>query len=103
MRGEEWSQLYRTVVFQVREFVERLQEKVFEAADSYVSDLLEKAQINLTRLQIITTGLRAACRKGGKTGFLRARARKQKHSQIAQVQKEAASIKNLRLVGVSFR
>ena len=43
------------VVSQVRKFAERrqrFQEKIFEAADCDVTDLLEKAQINLTTLQI---------------------------------------------------
>lgn len=85
------------VVSQIQEFAERrqrFQEKIFEAADCDVTDLLEKAQINLTTLQIIVSGLGTACRKeGNKMGFLRARAWKQKHPKIEQVQKEVATIK----------
>ena len=75
--------------------VSDFQEKIFEAAHCDVTDLLEKAQINPTTLQIVISGLAAACRKeGNNMGFLRARAWKQKHPKIAQVQREVASIKN---------
>ena len=86
------------VVSQVKEFAERrqrYQSRIFEAAECDVTDLLEKAQINLTTLQIIISGLTAACRKeGNKFGFMRARAWKQKHPQVEQVQKEVANIKS---------
>ena len=86
------------VVSQIQEFAERrqrFQEKIFEATDCDVTDLLEKVQINLTTLQIIISGLAAACSKeASKTGFLRARAWKQKHPKIEQVQREMASIKS---------
>lgn len=86
------------VVSQVKEFAERrqrYQSRIFEAADCDVTDLLEKAQINLTTLQIIISGLTAACRKeGNKFGFMRARAWKQKHPQVEQVQKEMVNIKS---------
>lgn len=86
------------VVSQVQNFAERrqrFQASVFEAADCDVTDLLEKAQINLTTLQIIISGLTAACRKeGNKMGFMRVRAWKQRHPQLEQVQKEVASIKS---------
>ena len=84
------------VVSQVKEFAERrqrYQSRIFEVADCDVTDLLEKAQINLTTLQIILSGLTAACRKeGNKLGFMRARAWKQKHPQVEQVQREMATI-----------
>lgn len=86
------------VVVQVREFAQRrqrYQEKIFEAADCDVTDLLEKAQINRTTLQIVISGLAVVCREeGNKLGFLRARAWKQKHPKIEQVQKEIVSIKS---------
>ena len=85
------------VVSQVQEFVERRQQyqsRIFEAADCDVTDLLEKAQINLTTLQIMISGLRVECAKeGNKLGFMRARAWKQRHPQIEQVQKELTNIK----------
>lgn len=86
------------VISQVQEFAarrQRLEEKIFETAACDVSDLLEKAQINLTTLQIIISGLASACSKeGNNVSFLRARAWKQKHPQIEQVQKEVTSIKS---------
>lgn len=86
------------VVSQVQEFAERrqrFQEKIFEVVDCDVTDLLEKAQINLTTLQIVISGLATACSKeGNKMGFLRARAWNQKHPKIEQVQREVASIKS---------
>ena len=86
------------VVSQVQKFAQRrqrFQEKIFEVADCDVTDLLEKVQIDLTTLQIIISGLAAACSKEcNKIGFLRARAWNQKHPKIEQVQKEVASIKS---------
>lgn len=85
-------------VSQVQEFAQRcqrFQEKILEAADCDVTDLLEKAQISLTPLQIVISGLAAASRKeGSKMGFLRPRPWKQKHPRIEQVQREVASIKS---------
>jgi len=86
------------VVSQVQEFVERrkrFQSLVFEAADCNVSELLEKAQINLTTLQFIVSGLAVSCSKeGNRVASFRARAWKQKHSEIELVQKEVTSIKS---------
>ena len=86
------------VVSQVQEFAERrkrFRRLIFEAADCDVTDLLEKAQINLTTLQIMISGLAIACSKeGNKLVFWRTRAWKQKHPEIEQVQKEVASIKS---------
>ena len=86
------------LVSRVQDFAERrqrFQESIFEAADCDVTDLLEKAQINLTTLQIIVSGLATACRKeSSKMSFLNARTWKQKHPQIEKVQREMASIKS---------
>ena len=86
------------VVSRVQEFAERrrrFEATIFEAASCDVTNLLEKAQINLTTLHIIISGLTAACRKeGNKLGFIRAHAWKQRHPQIEQVQREVALIKN---------
>lgn len=86
------------VVSQVRGFAQRrqrFQEKIFEVADCNVTDLLEKAQINLTPLPIVVSGLAAACSKeGNKMGFLRARAWTRKHPKIEQVQREVVSRKS---------
>ena len=85
-------------VSQVQEFAQRcqrFQENILEAADCDVTDLLEKAQISLTPLQIVISGLAAASRKeGSKNGLLRPRPWKQKHPKIEQVQREVASIKS---------
>jgi hypothetical protein len=86
------------VVSQVQEFAERRKRfklLVFEAADCNVMELLDKAKINLTTLQIIVSGLAVSCSKdGNKVAFFRARAWKQKHPEIEKVQKEVVSIKS---------
>lgn len=64
------------VVAQIQKFAQRwqhYQKKIFEAADCDVTNLLEKAQINLTMLQIVISGLVIVYReKSNKLGFLRA-------------------------------
>ena len=63
-------------VSQVQEFAQRcqrFQENILEAADCDVTDLLEKAQISLTPLQIVISGLAAASKKeGSKNGLFEA-------------------------------
>lgn len=79
------------VVSQVQKFAQRcqrFQEKIFDVADCDVTDLLKKAQINLTTLQIVIW------KEGHKIGFLGARPCKQKHPKIEQVQREVSSIKS---------
>lgn len=86
------------VISQVQELAERrkyFQSLVFEAADCNVMDLLEKAQIDLTTLQIIVSGLAKSCSKeGNRVAFFRAHAWKQKQAEIERVQKEVTSIKS---------